>query len=586
MRKIRALVSLIICFTIICAIFQRCAIPRLPDGGPLDKTPPKILNSVPANGTLNFKDKKIQIFFDEYIELNEPNKEILITPPLLKPALYTLKKRSLIIDFGENVLNENTTYSISLGNSIKDLHAGNKLGGYNFVFSTGSYLDSFSIEGKVIDALTQKEVDGARILLYKKDNDSLIYKHKPDYYTIADKAGNFHVEHLKNDTFTMYALMDKNDNLVYDQGEDIAIFPTRVIPTYTAKPDTSVKSKPDSNVVKRETYVLRTFNPVREKSILKSYAFSLPRFTLKFGKVPTYISIVALRPEIAGVKASSIPVMWNAVKAKDSIQCWIPAYGDTPAVNQGFRKYTENTWLPVRGDTANIRLIINIDSTQIDTILTTKPVQPKDAFKMRPKIENSSAIVNKYNTPLLLTSTMPIKKVMKEGIKILPGSSVKSSFHNWSYADSSHTLLLMDATLDPDTSTRIRVEPGTFVSIYNTTNDTMKLAVQPLQSRNFGHMNTSVVLPANTSSYIFQIVDKDYRVYYEKILSASTVIDLPLMDPGTYHMRVIEDANHNGRWDNGSLARKQIPEKVYYYPSELVIKANWDLLDLKFDVKE
>ena len=47
--------------------------------------------------------------------------------------------------------------------------------------------------------------------------------------------------------------------------------------------------------------------------------------------------------------------------------------------------------------------------------------------------------------------------------------------------------------------------------------------------------------------------------------------------PDTYYLRMIVDANANGRWDTGDYATLQQPDEVYYYPEEIVCKAKWDI---------
>ena len=43
-----------------------CASQQKPQGGPRDRTPPKLLKATPPNMTRNFKAKQIKLDFDEY----------------------------------------------------------------------------------------------------------------------------------------------------------------------------------------------------------------------------------------------------------------------------------------------------------------------------------------------------------------------------------------------------------------------------------------------------------------------------------------------------------------------------------------
>ena len=68
----------------------------------------------------------------------------------------------------------------------------------------------------------------------------------------------------------------------------------------------------------------------------------------------------------------------------------------------------------------------------------------------------------------------------------------------------------------------------------------------------------------------------------DKVLRTVKVVDgkadFYYLNPGKYGARLVEDANDNGVWDTGLYAEKRQPERVYYYPQVLELKANFDLL--------
>lgn len=53
----------------------------MPLGGEDDKTPPKIISISPKSGTVNFKEDKVIIKFDKYIQEETFEKSLVITPP-------------------------------------------------------------------------------------------------------------------------------------------------------------------------------------------------------------------------------------------------------------------------------------------------------------------------------------------------------------------------------------------------------------------------------------------------------------------------------------------------------------------------
>src|SRR6185436_17546709 len=114
----------------------------------------------------NFKAPAVIIDFDEYIALKELSAQLVISPPLKYPVKSKIKKKSLLIQF-EDTLQLNTTYTMNFGNSITDLHEGNMLENFQYVFSTGPVIDSLVIEGKIENAFDKKTEKGIYAMLYR-----------------------------------------------------------------------------------------------------------------------------------------------------------------------------------------------------------------------------------------------------------------------------------------------------------------------------------------------------------------------------------------------------------------------------------
>ena len=130
----------------IAAFVFGCASMQKPQGGPRDRTPPKLLKSTPPNMTRNFSLKEIRLDFDEYFNLKSPFQEITISPSQDKIPTYKVSKKSIVIDF-KDTLQKNTTYVINFGKAIADVNEGNVLNNFTYVFSTGPHIDSLSISG-------------------------------------------------------------------------------------------------------------------------------------------------------------------------------------------------------------------------------------------------------------------------------------------------------------------------------------------------------------------------------------------------------------------------------------------------------
>jgi len=200
-----------------------CAQQGSPSGGPRDEDPPRVLECTPPNYSTQFESRKIQITFDEYIVLDNVNQQLVVSPPMEEQPTVKLKRKSLIIEF-EEALRINTTYTFNFGDAIKDLHEGNKLQNYEYVFSTGEILDSMSVRGNLKYAENLEVPDEPfSIMLYSDLRDSVPLLDIPLYVGRSDDSGVFSVNNLRPDVYKVFALKDGNNNFLFDlPSEEIA----------------------------------------------------------------------------------------------------------------------------------------------------------------------------------------------------------------------------------------------------------------------------------------------------------------------------------------------------------------------------
>ena len=67
-------------------LLAACASIGRPEGGPSDMTPPVVVSSTPAPGSVNVSNGRIDIVFDENITLDDPMNKIVVSPPHKKQA--------------------------------------------------------------------------------------------------------------------------------------------------------------------------------------------------------------------------------------------------------------------------------------------------------------------------------------------------------------------------------------------------------------------------------------------------------------------------------------------------------------------
>jgi uncharacterized protein (DUF2141 family) len=212
-----------------------CANITAPTGGKKDTTPPRLVSIIPGDSLLDTRTTEITLRFDEYVTLSDVSKELTISPTLSIPPVATSLYKRVTVKIPDSLLEDKTTYRLSFGSAIRDLHEGNPFKDYTYTFSTTYYFDSLELKGNVINAGTGlADVPDVVIGLYNaSETDSAVVRHKPKYVIKADASGNFSFKGLPKRVFKIYAIKDVNGNFTYDGpagGEMIGFIDSTVVP--------------------------------------------------------------------------------------------------------------------------------------------------------------------------------------------------------------------------------------------------------------------------------------------------------------------------------------------------------------------
>jgi uncharacterized protein (DUF2141 family) len=224
-------------FIISTTLFSGCAQIGAPTGGAKDTIPPTLIKATPILRATNFTGNKITLEFDEYIDVQDLQKNLIVSPyPKTNPVVdFRLKLVTVKL---KDTLLPNTTYTINFGNAIRDNNEGNPFENFSYVFSTGSTIDSLQISGKVFLAESGKVDSTLQVMLYSNADDSSVHKRKPDYLTNLKSDGTFAFANLPPKNFEIYVLQDGDGSKTYNsptevfaflnQGVQAAIFPDSV----------------------------------------------------------------------------------------------------------------------------------------------------------------------------------------------------------------------------------------------------------------------------------------------------------------------------------------------------------------------
>ncbi len=196
-----------------------------PSGGARDSLPPVLVKASPHDSTRNFTGNRIFFSFDEFIDLQNIRENLIVSPTTKSdPSSWVSFKLNSVTVTPKDTLERNTTYSLNFGNAIRDYNEGNILKNFTYVFSTGNFIDSLELHGKVLLAQDGKTDSTLIVILHKSGNDSAVMKERPRYISKLDGKGNFVFKNLPPGTFYLYALKDLGGNRLYSDNRQLFAF--------------------------------------------------------------------------------------------------------------------------------------------------------------------------------------------------------------------------------------------------------------------------------------------------------------------------------------------------------------------------
>lgn len=222
-----ALVIIVIAFWV--SVPVGCANIVPPEGGPRDTIPPVLVSATPRDSSVNFRSQHIVLTFNEDIDDPRNPNDIIYTPSMDIPPTITTKGKAMTVKFNDS-LEPNTTYVINFGDQIIDITEANPVRNFVYTFSTGPYLDSLEISGKVILAENGGVDTTVNVALYKDRSDSVIRTKNPMYVVRLDRNGSFRFHNLPKDTFAIYAFGGSGSSgRKYNSRELFAFYDTSVV---------------------------------------------------------------------------------------------------------------------------------------------------------------------------------------------------------------------------------------------------------------------------------------------------------------------------------------------------------------------
>ena len=511
-------------------LLSSCAKRGTITGGAKDTIAPKIIFSSPDNFTSDFKGNEIKITFNELIKIKDINKQLIISPPMKKqPIIVPQGSASKFISIKIlDTLQPNTTYSFNFGQSITDNNEGNPYSQFKYVFSTGKYIDSLTIVGKIKDALSQKPDNFVSVMLYDAAtfSDSTVYKQPPLYITnTLDSSKVFSLENLREGRYKIIALKDKSNNNLYNPGVDKIGFLDFPI-----------------NIPTKEMYELELFQEKLPFKAEKPTQESNNKLFLGFeGDFKnTKISASYNNKEVP-IKVSKFPE-----KNKDSVVIFYPN------TKMDSIQISVKNGLYEKSFTTKLKDLKESDSLAIDA-KTSGIISFREAFVIKSK------------TPIVQIDASKISLRNKDSLSVPFTTKIKDFEQEVSF----------DFKKDESEKYTLELLPGAIKDFYETSNDTLKYSFQTNQLDDYGNLKINLI-NAKHFPIIVELLDKE-NVLYRMSSAKETSFYFETIDPKLYTLRIIYDDNANDEWDTGNYLAKKQAEEIIYFPKLIDVRANWDV---------
>ncbi len=423
-------------------------------------------------------------------------------------------------------LKPNTTYSINFGDAIKDITEGNIYPNYKYVFSTGTFIDSLSYSGVVVNSFSLQAQNGFFVMLYDELEDSIPLTERPRYITKTNKEGAFTITNIAQGTYKLFALKDVNSNYLFDlPNEEIGFY------SETIQIDSSSTN-----------HLINVFTEDKELQYVSSSS------NPKYGKIE-----VEMNREADNI----------SIKPLGDEKILLEEIND----NKNQRVF----WLQHPITEKESSFVIYENSNPIDT-LKVDLITDKD-FKDSALVVKTNVKANfELNQFIQLTFDNPLKEKELSKIKLLEDSNqVTFQFLQDSLNSRMYYLQYL---LKEKTNYDLYIESGVFEGIYGLKNDTIHQTFRTKRLSDYGNLVLKIQ-PNFKENYIVQLFLKE-NLIKEEYGSGNSSFTYNYLLSGEYKVKLMIDNNRNKKWDTGNYIEGLQPEKVLFYEGTITIQENWD----------
>ena len=577
-----------------------CAKMGQPDGGWYDETPPVIVRTTPQDKGVNVKQKKISIYFDEYIKVDNPTEKVVISPPQIEQAEIAASGKKIVVEL-KDTLKPNTTYTVDFSDAITDNNENNPLGNYTYTFSTGDHIDTMEVAGYVLDAQNLEPIKGILVGLYSNLSDTIFTKEPMLRVSRTDSRGKFVIKGVAHGDYRIYALQDADNNYIFNQKSEQIAF-THYIITPSSMPDIRQDTiwrdslRIDSIVRVGYTHflpddiVLRAFTEVQtNRYLVKTERTEPDHFTMFFSYGDS------LLPQIRGLNFNEQDAfIIEPTEKQDTITYWLR---DTMLVNQ------DTLRMEVKYMATDTLGVLQLQTDTMDVLAKVpyekRMKQQADEYEeWKKKQDKAKKRGKEYETEMPKKALEPKYNVASEPapdqnvIITVPtplASADTSRIHLYSKHDTlwyrspfvlrpkpgQHRTYELLGEWRPGIEYSLEVDTMAFTDIYGKTSAPKKQGFKVKTEDAYATLLFDITGMADTTVVVQLLNSQDVMV--KEVSTSNGRAEFFYIKPDTYYARMFIDTNKNGIWDTGDYAADRQAETTYYYPDKIECKAKWDL---------
>ena len=562
MRQLLYLVSFVL---MIDFLSMSCANPKSPTGGPKDTIPPTLHSSIPEDQSLNYTSREITLNFDEFINADKLKSNLIITPTIDNPYKVLLKKQSVILEF-DNDFEDSTTYTLNFYDGITDITERTPAENLIIAFSTGDYIDSLSVFGKITNLFNGKPEDNFTVGLYRI-TDTLDFEiNKPTYFATTNELGQFVINNIKKADYRIFTFNDDNKNLLFNPSSEAYAFINDTI---------------DFENITSDSLYLSSINIDASALDLLSARPNTRYFELRYTKPIIRFDIqqpADTYAQIVGEQKSLRIYQTTPYKEADStflvVQVFDSLYNQrTDTVYAKYRKSSkkrENFSV-----TLNPKSRSSVSANPRFNVTFNKPIRPTDSFNITIPIDT----LFEFTVPSLLPHLSDDK--LKYGFQI---ELTKQAYQDTAMA-LINSIVIDSANLDTAMAIaknkllnesfdnfRMTLPDGLFISVENDTSESITQQYNFTKQEALGVVK--VIIQTDKPSYFVELMQKDQSIRKQKNCQTCLFTNLKA---GDYWVRVLIDENEDGRWSYGNFLKNIEPEPALHFSEPTTLRANWEV---------